>query len=146
MANGLQEQELKSPSIMAVPGAIASWRRVQTPGAERWQRNREEGRKKYRRVQRGDSCTLVGAYGVAHSCMLCVREGVRERGGGRRDECAGRSEARGNERVQTNVRAKRGANERERERDGESTKLETHYARSAPAVRRSGGQSDTAGS
>jgi len=114
MANGLQEQELKSPSIMAVPGAIASWRRVQTPGAERWQRNREEGRKKYRRVQRGDSCTLVGAYGVAHSCMLCVREGVRERGGeGGRVRGKKRGERK---RKSANKRARETWSEREGER------------------------------
>lgn len=65
-----------------------------------------------------------------------------------RGERAGTSETRGSERKSENVRA-RGAErtkEGKRKRDGESTKLETHYARSAPAVRRSGGQSDTAGS
>lgn len=84
-----------------------------------------------------------------HACV-CVWEGVREQGvsarkRARREKASGRGQTRGAREARS---GRESGSERERgtERDEESTKLETHYARSAPAVRRSGGQSDTAGS
>lgn len=129
---------LKRSPIMAVPGAIASWRRVQTRRAELCQWNRKEGGKKYAFGEEEDSCTRVSVHTCCiHSCArLCMREGVHER---TRDERKRAEECK-------RAREARSGREGRRKRDGESTKLETHYARSAPAVRRSGGQSDTAGS
>jgi len=81
----------------------------------------------------------------------CVGTGM---GGGGEGGREGDERVRTSRQVVASGNARRGAercSERGSEEEGggggrESTKLETHYARSASAVRRSGGQSDTAGS
>jgi hypothetical protein len=86
-----------------------------------------------------------------HAGGGCVGTGM---GGGGEGGREGDERVRTSRQVVASGNARRGAercSERGSEEEGggggrESTKLETHYARSASAVRRSGGQSDTAGS